>query len=102
MNVPSAATLEYMRFMLQYVDAGLGALIWRHGRLRGELAGTPMGSTGEHRVRIYGTSYSAAKIVWFLETGEWPIHRVRHLNRDREDIRFSNLVETYRVDGPGR
>ncbi len=99
---PSAMTLEYMRFMLEYHDSGDGALIWRHGRLRGELAGTPMGSTRERRVRVDGHAYSAAKIVWFLETGEWPLHRLRHLNRDRNDIRFSNLEETYRVEGPGR
>jgi hypothetical protein len=61
-----------------------------------------MGKAGEVRVRLDGVSYSAAKIVWFLETGSWPVYRLRHINRDREDIRFCNLEETDRVDGRGR
>lgn len=102
MNIPTAHTLEHIRHMLAYSDAGLGALIWRHGRFRGELAGSPNGRTQELRVRLDGVSYSAAKIVWFLESGQWPIYRLRHVNQDRSDIRFSNLEETSRIDGPGR
>ena len=102
MNIPTAHTLEHIRHMLAYSDVGLGALIWRHGRFRGELAGSPNGRTQELRVRLDGVSYSAAKIVWFLESGQWPIYRLRHINGERDDIRFSNLEETSRVDGPGR
>ena len=102
LNIPNAKTLEYIRFMLEYHDSGDGALIWRHGPYEGELAGSFVGKYRQRRVRIKGTSYSAAKIVWFLESGQWPIHRLRHVNRDYEDIRFSNLEETSRIDGPGR
>jgi len=102
MNTPDPHTLEHIRHMFEYSDAGMGSLIWRHGRYRGELAGTPMGTTGEWRVRLDGTSYSCAKIVWFLETGLWPEVRLRHTDKDRDNIRFSNLEETSRRDGPGR
>jgi hypothetical protein len=37
-----------------------------------------------------------------LETGSWPEFRLLHINKDREDIRFSNLEESYRRDGRGR
>lgn len=102
MSVPSNKTLEYIRFMLEYHEVGDGALIWRHGRFEGELAGTPMGKHGQRRVRVKGVSYSCAKVVWFLESGQWPLYRLRHLNHDYTDIRFCNLEETSRVDGPGR
>ncbi len=102
MNIPNAKTLEHIRHMLEYHDTGDGALIWRHGRFAGELAGTPTGPRRERRVRLDGVSYSCAKIVWFLESGQWPIYRLRHVNLDYTDIRFSNLEETSRVDGPGR
>jgi len=102
MSTPTAHTLEHIRHMFEYSDAGLGSLVWRHGRYRGELAGTPMGRTGEWRVRLDGASYSCAKIVWFLGTGEWPVFRLRHINGDRDTIRLDNLEETTRREGPGR
>jgi hypothetical protein len=99
---PPPHVLEHMRHMFEYSDVGMGALIWRHGRYRGELAGTPMGKYGDWRVRLDGVSYSCAKIIWFLETGTWPEFRLRSINKDRDDIRFSNLEESYRRDGRGR
>lgn len=102
MNIPNARALEHIRHMLEYVEGVEGALVWRYGRFAGEIAGCPNGKTGELRVRLEGVSYSCAKIVWFLESGQWPIYRLRHVNHNRHDIRFSNLEETYRVDGPGR
>jgi hypothetical protein len=61
-----------------------------------------MGKYGDWRVRLDGVSYSCAKIIWLLETGSWPEFRLLHINKDREDIRFSNLEESYRRDGRGR
>lgn len=102
MSTPSQDVLDHMRHMLRYVDAGLGALVWRHGRYKGELAGSTMSHTHERRLRLEGGSYSCAKVAWFLVHGTWPENRLRHLNRDREDIRVSNLEETSRREGPGR
>jgi len=102
MSMPSDDVLEHIRHMFAYYGQGPGSLVWRHGRFRHEVAGTPTGSSGEMRVRLDGVSYSCAKIVWFLEAGYWPVHRLRYINQDRSDIRFENLEETDRVDGPGR
>jgi len=102
MSTPDAHTLDHIRHMFEYSDAGMGALVWRHGRYRGELAGTPMGKSEEWRVRLDGTSYSCAKIIWFLETGEWPEGRIRYIDRDRDHLQFSNLEEAARKEGPGR
>ena len=103
MSTPDSNTLAYMREMLEYHDVGHGALIWRHGRLRGEIAGTETKQDSpELRIRFEGTSYLAAKIAWFLSMGYWPENRLKFLNGDRTDIRMDNLEETDRVDGPGR
>jgi hypothetical protein len=103
MSSPDPSTLDYMREMFDYHDVGHGALIWRHGRLRGEIAGTEtVTANPELRVRFEGTSYLAAKIAWFLAMGYWPENRLRFLNGDRTDIRMDNLEETNRKDGPGR
>lgn len=103
MSKPDPNTLAYMREMLSYREGGNGVLIWRYGRLRGEFAGTETTKdTPELRVRFEGTSYLAAKIVWFLCMGHWTENRLRFLNGDRTDIRMDNLEETDRVDGPGR
>jgi hypothetical protein len=103
MSTPDSNTLAYMREMLEYRDVGHGALIWRHGRLRGEIAGTETKQGNpELRIRFEGTSYLAAKIAWFLSMGYWPENRLKFLNGDRTDIRMDNLEETDRVDGPGR
>lgn len=103
MSNPDPNTLAYMREMLAYHDVGHGALIWRYGRLRGELAGTETKTANpELRVRFDGTSYLAAKIAWYLAMGYWPVNRLKFLNGDRTDIRLDNLEETDRVDGPGR
>ena len=102
MSMPQDPVLEHIRHMFAYYGHGAGALVWRFGRFRGQVAGTPTGASGEMRVRLDGVSYACAKIVWFLEAGYWPLHRLRYLNQDRGDIRFENLEETDRVDGPGR
>jgi len=99
---PEQHTLQYMREMLDYSPAGQGALIWRHGRLRGELAGTETGAAQELRVRLEGRSYLAAKVALFLALGSWPEGRIRFINGDRTDIRIDNLEETDRQEGPGR
>ena len=103
MSSPDPTTLVYMREMLEYHDSGNGALVWRHGRLRGEIAGTESKKDNpELRIRFEGISYLAAKVAWFLCIGYWTENRLKFLNGDRTDIRMENLEETDRGDGPGR
>lgn len=102
MSRPDDSTLETIRASLEYHDFGVGALMWKIGRKKGELAGTHTGPQQELRVRVNGQSLSAAKIVWFLVLGWWPECRLRRTNGDYDDIRIDNLEETLRADGPGR
>lgn len=98
MDHPSIADLQRL---FTYYDIPHGALVWREGRLKGELAGTITGDPPELRVRVEGRSYLAAKIVWALTMGHWP-NRLLFDDRDRTNIRIDNLTESNRVDGPGR
>lgn len=49
-------------------------------------------------VRIYIKSklYSASRLAWLYETGEWPKKEIDHINGVRDDNRFDNLREASR------
>jgi hypothetical protein len=102
MSRPDDTTLEDIRASLEYRDTAVGALVWKRGRKRGELAGSYVGPHQELRIRVNGKSLSGAKIVWFLVLGWWPEKRLRRVNLEYDDIRIDNLAETERIDGPGR
>jgi len=87
--------------LFEYFEGGMGALVWRSGRHKGEIAGTE-NACQDIRIRVDGQSLSAAKIVWAIHTGVWPECRLRHKNQDRTDIRYQNLALTARREGPGR
>lgn len=99
MDHPSIA---YLQSLFTYHDVGDGALVWKTGRLQGEIAGTVTGNPPELRVRVDGRSYLAAKIAWALALGHWPENRLQFDDGDRTNIRIANLTELERADGPGR
>lgn len=43
-------------------------------------------------IKIYGTSYSSARLAWFYMTGQWP-SEIDHINRKSTDDRWDNLRE---------
>lgn len=47
---------------------------------------------GYLRVRVDNIVYRAHRLAWFYVTGRWPTY-IDHINRDKEDNRFSNLRE---------
>lgn len=49
-------------------------------------------------IRIYVESkiYSASRLAWLYETGEWPNDEIDHINGVRDDNRFINLREANR------
>ena len=82
-------SLEYLRARLTY-DASTGDLLHRQRRF---VSQTRAGyfNQGVLKTRIEGRTYTAAKIAWFLETGEWPEHQVQFRNGNKTDLRWSNL-----------
>jgi hypothetical protein len=82
-------------------DASTGYLYWRtdfkysRGRraaYRGLRAGG-LSERGYRAVRLDGTKYLAHRIVWLLNTGNWPVNQIDHINGDMDDNRFENLRE---------
>lgn len=99
MDTPDITRLEEL---FDYFDTGVGALVWKVGRNRGEIAGTEVNNGQDIRIRVDGKSLSAAKIVWAMHYSYWPEYRLRHKNMDRTDIRIDNLEITARREGRGR
>ncbi|MBT0780540.1 HNH endonuclease [Paracoccus sp. pheM1] len=103
-----------LRQLLRY-DAQTGKLFWRqrgsewfkqsprrsrqhacanwNSRYAGSEAFTAMGDDGYLRGRVLGTAYLAHRVIWALETGEWPQEQIDHSNGDRADNRRENLRE---------
>ena len=49
---------------------------------------------GYRKIRFFNKyDILAHRIVWLLETGEWPKEFIDHINHHRDDNRFSNLRE---------
>jgi len=74
-------------------DPDTGALTYR--KPRGSLpAGRPAGTPTRGGVSILfaGSHTLAHRIIWNIMTGEWPQNSVRHINGDKLDNRWSNLV----------
>lgn len=41
--------------------------------------------------KIRGKTYRLHRLAWFYMTGEWPPEQIDHINRVRDDNRWSNL-----------
>jgi hypothetical protein len=50
-------------------------------------------SNGYPHGSIFGTRYLAHRVVWALQTGNWPADEIDHVNGIRHDNRWLNLRE---------
>lgn len=86
-------TAEQARELLSY-DPETGELSWVPGAAgslnRRGIAGGPHPG-GYWMVKVGGRNYSAHRLAWLIQTGEWPLHQVDHINRSRADNRWCNL-----------
>lgn len=86
-------TAEMARELFSY-DPETGILRWkvsRPGRKAGAEAGTH--TYGYIQVEVNYRFYRAHRIIWLMQTGEWPAHQIDHINGIRDDNRWSNLRE---------
>lgn len=87
-------TRERVLELLRY-EPETGNFYWRMRRgpnVAGRGAGGP-NSGGYHQIKIDGRIYYTHRLVWLVETGEWPPQGVDHINRLPADNRFVNLRE---------
>ena len=45
------------------------------------------------RGKFFGVPLKAHRVVWAIQTGEWPKDQVDHINHDRQNNQWSNLRE---------
>lgn len=60
------------------------------------LAGVPAGAInkkGYRQISVNNKLYYAHRLVWLVETGEFPIGVLDHINRIKDDNRIANLRE---------
>jgi hypothetical protein len=48
---------------------------------------------GYRRIKIENSHYAAGPLAWFYVTGIWPADDIDHIDRDKDNNRFSNLRE---------
>jgi hypothetical protein len=92
-------TIERLKELLYYNEQ-TGQLIWKStfkNRIAGKIAGT-ICRDGYRNVRLDKENYKAHRLVWFYKTGVWPKEDLDHINRNRDDNRFSNLREATRSE----
>jgi hypothetical protein len=86
------ATLELIAKTFNY-DPDTGALTYREPK--GSLpAERPAGTATKAGVSVLflGGKILAHRVIWNIMTGEWPQHPVRHVNGNKLDNRWGNLI----------
>ena len=68
----------------------LGAGAWEK-KFAGQEAFTSYSGQGYRVGRIMGRKCYAHRLIWLLETGEWPDVEIDHINGVRDDNRIGNL-----------
>lgn len=104
-------TLERINALFTY-ERDTGKLFWNtrplsdfknvraHNTWNGKLAGKEAGwitDEGYRSIGIDGKDIKAHRIVWFIETGEWPAE-TDHDNGVKDDNRYTNLVDGSHAD----
>lgn len=73
-----------------------GVFRWKVSRTGKAKAGSIAGSKdrdGYIEIKIDRRLYRAHRLAWLVMTGKWPTIGLDHINRDRSDNRFLNLME---------
>lgn len=103
LELPSA---EMVRATLRY-EPDTGKLFWKHRprdmfanlrafvvwnkRYADQEALAGIGARGYPKGDVFGRRYSAHRIIWLMQTGEWPNGQIDHINGVRSDNRWENL-----------
>jgi hypothetical protein len=99
---------EILRKLLRY-EPETGKLFWRirpiefctsshqcnawNAKYANKEAFTTTSSEGYKQGSIFKRQYYAHRVIWAMQSGQWPSHEVDHINHDRSNNALKNLRE---------
>ena len=87
---------ELVKLYLEY-NPDTGHLIWKNKPsnkvIIGQRAGCQVKDRDSRIIHLFGEVYIEHRLIWFMQTGKWPIGDIDHINHDESDNRWSNLRE---------
>jgi len=92
-------TQKRLRQVLHY-DPKTGIFTWIKGDRAGEVAGTRHDDRGSLKVSIDNERHLLHRLAWFWMAGFMPRANVEHVDGDRSNNRWANLLEGQRMQKP--
>lgn len=94
-DIRSGVTAEEVRELFTY-EPESGCLRWKVKRQKinvGDVAGYISTSDGYRYVGFNYNEFLAHRIIWLWVTGKWPACQVDHVDRNRQNNKWTNLRE---------
>lgn len=94
-------TQEYLKERLTY-NPQTGVFIWNSSNIKGhvkkgKIAGSK-DSRGYIKIQIDRKDYTAHRLAWLYEYGEWPKYTIDHINRIKYDNSINNLRDVTQAE----
>lgn len=59
---------------------------------------TDVSATGYLRVRFQGKQVHLHRVIWLIQTGDWPLYEIDHIDRNKLNNRWLNLRDVTCVE----
>lgn len=93
---PETGRLFWLARPREMFSSYLGYRAW-NGRFAGAEAFTS-NMKGYRQGGIFARAHYAHRVIWLIQTGDWPKADIDHINGDRSDNRWANLRDASRTE----
>jgi hypothetical protein len=90
-------TYEIAKALFDY-DPKTGMVTWKFGSAQivkgaeiGSTTNTAKSNTKYRTIKLFGLSYKVHRIIWLMQTGDWPKGDVDHIDGDGLNNKWDNL-----------